>query len=481
MAKIPLLPHELVLEIISKLTSIDDLKNCMEISKEIHDLMFKTPEIMRNILINVDIAEDDSEDTVEILKFLEANATSIRCLRMTIYATNACLKLRSILSDMRNLEEVTMKLYSYASDRDANYKVDENLIINLPKLKSLETDLESFLLLMPNVKNNKNLVNCTISYGNNRNMSNEHCENFVKFLSQQKVLKKLNLKFDDNCPVDFPHRDISEDLKFKLTTLSISRIKNTVNPMLDSFLKIQGKYLKNLILENCPNDDFLEILFENFYNLKNLKLFIQKNNSIFSEKCPHWELRSLMYFEDLSNSFMGDKINLFKLVERFPNIEHLKCGDLLSCDQIFDKITILDLNYSNFTNLCHIKLPNLRVFTVKTTTVILEKNFESFLKNAPKIEKIFMDFQFGGRLQVESFNFMIKLNDLENLETFHIDFLRIKPTEYEWKKCRINFMTKIVKISSDLDPIFERFLEFNFKSFKFVIFSFKDCQLGYLK
>ena len=199
----------MILKIISNLKSIDDIRNCMLLSKEIKDSMLKSPEIMRNIKIQLKCFYE----TETAKKVLTEHGRYIRCLSILAKVKSSKL-FKDLLSLVPNLEEFLLEkrivlsrptypwsvVYSswlnelvYESDKDssdsddededehtANEDTDDDVYVPPPtiklsdywndnensldmtKLKALKIDvrdLEFFLKATKNVKNLENFNN----------------------------------------------------------------------------------------------------------------------------------------------------------------------------------------------------------------------------------------------------------------------------------------------------------------------------------
>lgn len=372
----PKLPIEMIIEIFSKLNEINDLRNCMLLSKEIRNSMFKSPKIMRKIQI---VIKSDKFDK-EFKTFLLERGKFIKNFKMhkNFYLPTSEL-IQNVLRCVPNLESFTGSLHSDRtaildgfirsnSDQsndiiwpDPNEEVREKSIaenhFEFPYIKDLTLEIANDIFFM-NAVNMKYLTYfriCTIESDISKALNN--------FLVQQENLKEF---YFDPC-TSFLTRDITSEVKFRLTKLEIS-YGTELNDECLKFIDSQAENLKELSFFDKPIDFEIDRIFK-YKNLEKLTLsYIRDPDDNIDDILPN-----LKYFE---TSFINMS-RFYFIIKSFPNLETLKCFRFYC-----DNDDTGNFKGQQIQNLKLSKLKNLSLSFVNSN------NLEKFNSYAPYIENL---------------------------------------------------------------------------------------------
>ncbi|KAL7013201.1 hypothetical protein ACKWTF_015257 [Chironomus riparius] len=451
-------PTELILKIISKLSDIKDLKSCMLLCKEVRQLMFKTPEIMKKIVIKGHIYNDNH---FKIFSLINANAEDIQSLHLNISHENSLRIGFLILRKTKNLEELR-----FSTSRRQQGTVKKMSSIELPKLRILRTDIESLKSFTTITKGIKSLTTFSIKCTIYDHFDAEDLKNLVKFISRQKSLTNLWFNFDEYDVFELPEINIGR--KIQLQSLSINcHSLELETPFFKVWLNRQAQHLHELYITSDISDETLQFLFENFVNLKKIVSHLEPK---FLNNFQHFKLK---YFENSNRRYLT---NLQRLVTQFPNLEVIDCKGLKFTDGIFDKIKELILTFFDFDDFQASKFPNLTDLTATNFKCEAQNSFNIFAKNCPKIQHISIKSRDILELNFDfnSLNILKNLNICESLKTFNFSYI----TPARQAGCRrefvINMLEKTVKFNSKLTFEHLKFLYFSFNSFKFLYFNELD-------
>jgi len=412
-------------------------------SKYIQDLILKTPEIMRKIKYSfrADI------DIAEIAKFFSEKGKYIRKIGITNFSdpdrntvTNNPLLISYIANQAPNLED-------FACEYHTCYDISENTIYNpfyMPRLKhlSLKDQLPNFIT---NAQNIVNLETLTLGYDLG------YVKPVVDFLCQQKDLKELN--FNDDSKL-FKSRDISNDVKFNLTTLGCYDHYNQKSQNFINFLKRQAGSLEELNICGPLNLELFEIIFTKCKNLRKMFSCSFFDSPAFENVNSDWTLNNLRHFNG-RNVILESKLNL--VYAMFPNLVSLKCYELKIIEGTFDKLESLEVEYINCREIQNCKFPNLKNLSLCS----VDFRWEQFARNIPKLEK----FKLSEASDFSQFLILLKsLKYFNNIKNFVII------NRYTENKVSINTNSKVVEISEiffkDRQEILN-ILEENFKNCTF--------------
>lgn len=482
-----ILPTEVIIHIISFLDDIEDIHNCMLLSKEIRDFIFKTPEIMRKLLINFSkckwinipmkrknvwnsdssCSQTDSLETEPQIGFLEKRGKFFRCLQIKIDENYGEI-LKFILNLVPNLEELNFEILEPWCEILTNLELFEETP-DLKRLKNLRINHNALKFLLKNTKNVKNLQKLAII---SPKVGSQ--EILTDFFIQQDHLKEFTLRFNTGMDIiNFPTRDITKEINFKLTKLKLCFVNSNREHFID-FLKTQVEHLEELELNYKPHEDILDVVFKLFKNLSNLTLNTYGDSPVFSEFYPHWQLPNLRKYT--GKSFSG--MHLKNIYMRFPNVEALSVWKLMDSAEVYSKLTTLEVGLLYYHQLQHLKLPGLKDLTI----VLLngdnsESSFINLTKNIENVENMTIkDFQDDKEVTIVVKN----LNSCKNLKTFKLGCLKrigygnamgvnlINFKDQQFFNMIIDTKKKLIKysrfISIRFPEIFDIFVD-NFKGF----------------
>lgn len=145
--QIPNLPIEMIIEIISHMNEIKDLRNCMILCKEIREMMFKTPKIMKKIQV---VFQDFNYDEIEVLifQFLYDKGRFIK--NMSLFRKHKDPEfLPYVLNQVPNLEKLILNSdFTYNNNET---KQSSECFFRLPRLKNLIINTDEFENFATNV------------------------------------------------------------------------------------------------------------------------------------------------------------------------------------------------------------------------------------------------------------------------------------------------------------------------------------------
>ncbi|XP_070505271.1 telomerase component p95-like [Chironomus tepperi] len=457
----PNLPAEIIIKIISNLDDFEDLKNCMLLSKTIRNSIFKTPEIMRKIIVNLSCSESS--------KFLDFRGHSIRCLRIQSFQDGT---LQTIFSKVPNLEELTFKngqlndrfsrqnsILIHDFDKNNNPKdiLDESSRAELPNLKILELRSSNFEMFTKCTQNVTKLEKFTI-YMTELN----HSDSIAEFVAHQSSLTDLNLTNISQLHVfDFPYQLICSKAAFKLKILKIIRIKCDVK-----FLESQLENLEELELTEVDSINTLEIILKKSRKLRKLSLGSVACSWLLLPDFMDLKLQTLKFYEDRNSK----GVELDKIYAKFPNLLSLKCLQLTPVDGIFDVLESLEVFVLDCQKLLNLQLNSLKNLTiVKISKFSDPKLFEKFTKNIKNIENLTIK-HIEDHHNIPS---ILKcLKEFKNLKTFKLkqasyydDYEITIDTKERTVKTLRSSVEKNQEILKVLNENFEDFEFFEFKSF----------------
>lgn len=454
--------------IVSKIDETKDLKNCMLLCKNLRNLIFKTPEIMRKLHIKMSF---DGMLSNAAQHFINSKGKYFKNFTLISYR-NSKFEIKSILSAMKNLESLKfmLKLYHWCQCGNCCFcevptKTDQNLLFEMPKLRILKINLNALNLLNETVKNVNNLnklkVHCIFYYSKH---DLNHAENLTKFLNQQNNLQELRIKTTHDCeystewPLKFENLNIQPDFKFKLEKFTYyTGVDDSLN--FENFILSQVQFIKELKLRFDPGDNFLEFMFDNFVNLEKLNLKYFDEYLSFSNNLNDKILPSLKFLKT-DEIF----INLKLFVEKFPNLEELICDKFHPIKGVFENIVTLHLEHLACHELKALKLPNLKILTIGNLQIKYEKSCKIFLKNIPKIEKIFI--KANQHFKIDSLVILKKLKKCKNLKCFLFSH-EMQNNKLLKQSFNIDISKKIVKYSKNLNNDCKKLLNVYFACYTF--------------
>lgn len=362
----------MIVEIISHLNDIEDMRNCMLLSTDIKDFIYKTPKIMHKI----QIAFKSDINLEEISQFLDERGKFIKNIKIQEnFKENKIidpLLIPVILNKCPNIEKFT-----HASHPDYSVMKTEKIVkypFELLRLKHLIIETDESGNFIANARNIKNLE--TLKCFHHKLPINE---NLTDFLCQQENLKELSLKYSIlYAPKSFPTRDIRKEIKFKLNKLNYSINSRQFSPNFIKFLEKQAENLIELNLFGIIELEIYEIIFKKCKNLEKLSIFPQEGSYSYTNDHHDWMLSNLRYFE-------SEKLRFDYVYKKFPNIDSIKCSQIEKVEGTFEKLLNLDIKNLNENKFISIMLPNLRTLNVSSVDL---STFEQLIRNSQKIESI---------------------------------------------------------------------------------------------
>ncbi|KAL7023680.1 hypothetical protein ACKWTF_012739 [Chironomus riparius] len=460
--QLPILPIEMILEIISNLNTIEDITNCMLLSKEIKTSMLKSTKIMRNIRFNLK-RYHESDITMKIFK---EHAKFIRCMNITSFSCNDNFK--DALNQIPNLEDLSFEsklgirclpLSTQPSNKKlSDYWNDYGDSSDLTKLKALKIDVRDLTHFLKLTKNVKNLEKLTIfSY------DSTHEDFMFDFICQQHNLKELNVINHENIYLSFPKVDPTSKVKFRLKKFKVlTKWDRAVeNEHFSKFLAFHAESLEELEVDYSLSTQSLQLIFEKSNKLQKLILSSDKNSQIYSRNHRDWTIPTVKHFEDLNS----DGIDLEMVLRKFPNIERLRCDILNNSSKRPNNIKYLEMNTMN--GYCIVRQEIMR-------------NTLSDLKNLEHLVMLKLHTELFSRIskhfdvleKLKTINYRVKSFNPNIIET---DDNEIVPKDYKCYKIKADFEKKTVKVSTYIvhhdKELFKNIVK-SFKGFDFFEFCF---------
>jgi len=477
---LPHLPVEVITKIIINLTDINDIKNCMQVSKDVNSFIFRTPEIMKKLKFKFDCSLESDE--AESLKYLKIKGSHVKNMQMC--STSKSIRiLRTFLRQTPNLVEL-----SFHNHRFANFLIDgmfqsistkeqDTILFNeywtpkpnsidLPDLKVLEMEVADLYNFMKVTKQVKMLEKLKINI-----QAARYQKIMTEFILKQDNLKELAIEATNVFEhVYFPTRNINNDVKFRLKRLKIKTMKEIHNEFFDRFLETQADSLEEIYFQFRITDSTMDVVFN---KLKNLKKYTQKFDQ--NDWSP---LDQVTYYRSVNNR--GLKLN--KISSSFPNLISFKCHSLLESDGIFSMLSldVLKLDISNLINARFVSLTKLTIS--KLMDVRSENCWLKFVKNIKNVDN----------LSIEEFENIDNLSIiLKSLKTFKTNLKfcyrncslysseetenEIVQTGCEFHKITVDMKEKTVKVSTFIVKKLKEILTLLtviFKDFEFFEFCF---------
>lgn len=340
-----------------------------------------------------------------------------------------------ILKQVPNLVELTCDM----NQRIINEPNIDNTF-KLPKLKvlNLRGVIRSFIRNAKDVNNLRSLKVTHYDVHDNELLTN--------FVAQQKNLKEFSILDRENHKFykRFPTRDISHELKFKLTKLHIIYHCGNYNDNLLKFLAFHLENLTDLNLRGSFNIEILENIFKNGKKLE--RLILDSIESYWSYRYKNWMLPSVKYFS--SNNLTLTKYK--QILKAFPNVVSLCFLTLRDEALTFPQLESLYVVHLECRELLKLKIHNLRKLTVFQ---ISKNNVEEFSKNVPNLESFTIDGHLPDDLKFLKYFKKLQKFEVISMETKQLQIL-------------VSYSEKTVyhyKIESEkLEILYENFPDFIF-------------------
>ncbi|KAL7012269.1 hypothetical protein ACKWTF_014730 [Chironomus riparius] len=471
----PILPIEMILNIISQVTNFKDKLNCMLLSKDIRDVMFKSPKLMRGINFRFNSATFDDWRGFMVNRGL--------CMRNVVIELlpNIDGIMRNVLMMLANIEELELRrnknvfgeynLISSGLDGTSgtnDYKEVSDQGISLKTLKSLKIntkDIQQFLKITKNVKNLKTL---TILYDSPKDE-----DSMYDLICQPQDLQHLTILNVQKTHFVFPNSDITKKIKFNLKTfkLNISHFTRE-NENLAKFLAVHAATLEELDFDFSIHPKVCKVV---AIKLTKLVKLIHRSD-IFSPIYTN-------YFQNRTIKHLHDKnpTDLYfpSISQRFQCLEHLKCQSVSFSPGTADCLKTLDVDILDLENLRNFEMPNLENLIVNDFSMIfmdalgylnsaIPKNFHltirniqsdktlaAILRNMNLINKLITLNVRAEPFKVVVQNLTIRVDDWFFSIKFDCDEKMFKVTTHTVEKCK-----KIYSFMADL-------LEMDLYKFKF--------------
>ncbi|XP_070505294.1 uncharacterized protein [Chironomus tepperi] len=463
--RLPNLPIELIRCITFYLNDLNDIKQLMLVSKDIRNLIFGIPDVMK--AMSIKLSNDISYE--EALSFLKVRGAFIKNLSFEP-AWGSLKSLSHLLTLVPNLEE----LYINTSETD-----DEKVKSVALKLNTLDTDDQQ-----DSMHDSLSLKRLKIMSINVLEVDDE--EILTNLIVHQKRLEHLTLAIGSMKEPNFPCRDFSQEVNFKLKTLKLS-IPAINQANFIKFFNTQASNLEELELNFITDPKIILFIFKFFKNLKKFTIDEDGSDVIFSESFPDLKLENLKYFHDKNQN--GTIVT--KLFERFPNIETLKCCDMMKATGTYPTLTTLDVSEVYWPRIRNLMMPNLKnLFIKKIYRCDDEYYWMHFSTKFLNVENITVEKV--GNEGKDVLRFVKRLKTFKKLKTFKLRHgnsinLDYKLDENEQVEVENNFYkilidttSRTVKSSSHIvqnQRIIQKHLLLTFKGFEFFEFCFPELRV----
>lgn len=269
---------------------------------------------------------------------------------------------------------------------------------------------------------------------------------FTDFMCRQDQLEELDLQgWSEMVWKCLFKEDIREKLKFRLKKFSLE-CEMSYNVNFSNFIRVQAKYIENLELSSYNiNFHYYRMIFHHFHNLTKLIIPIDwvlndaRVNSI--KDCRIESLKEL----ELVGA--NEDVTIFKtIINIFPNIETLKCENLLNFSmrgilENFKKLSCIKSENFRCETMLFVKLPSLK--TIETAflhTMAMDFLWQNLAEDCENIENIWIE-DIG----------QCKLN--ESIKTEFLTIIKNLKYFKRLKTCKIICMPQENSVNPDHDGI----------------------------
>ncbi|KAL7012270.1 hypothetical protein ACKWTF_014731 [Chironomus riparius] len=471
---LPQIPVEIITNIISSLTDTNDIKNCMNLSKEVSSFIFRTPKIVHRFQFNLNCILEYNES----LDFLKNKGRHIKYLKVN-FDSDGMKIMKNLFSHTPNLKEFTIvnqspmpplptvrrcfccgsrQFHGVPSKQQDWMRFTKQCwmprkgSVALPGLKVLEIelrDLDDFIRSTKYVRSLEVLV-INVSTLSDQRIMNE-------FIMQQDNLKELTLQSIGRLgAIRFPTRNVTKDVRFRLRKLKIlTNGRMIYSDMVDGFLQTQANSLEEMEFDFSLRDSNLNIIFNRFTRLKKFIQTTDAENVLIRESGVIWRtLKHVAYYEDMN----VEGIRLNRVWNSFPKISSVKCKFLNSSFGDFFMIKELDVKELNILNLKNSRFLNINNLTIgKLWDCENEENWITFMMRVRNARNLTIN----GLQNIDDFMYIIKsliiFTRLEkfsfrynprNMKTIVSDDNETIPTGCKFYKILVDKNQKTVKVSS---------------------------------
>lgn len=243
-----------------------------------------------------------------------------------------------------------------------------------------------------------------------------HKDHFISFLgTQASTLQVLELETSDSTAFNFPSRDISRDINLNLKVFKIS-CPVIHNEYFKNFLRTQALCLEELELNLITHSATFEMIFINFKVLKKLTIDEDGSETIFHEDFPqNLTLDSLQTFHDKNQN--GTIVR--KLINFFPNLETLKGCDTMQANGTSESIQTFDVSEVYWPRIRNFKMPNLKNLFIKKIDRCDDRYYWSnFCNNFLNVENITIE-KIGNEV-LDTLRLIKSLKKFTKLKTFKL-------------------------------------------------------------
>ncbi|XP_070491506.1 uncharacterized protein [Chironomus tepperi] len=240
---------------------------------------------------------------------------------------------------------------------------------------------------------------------------------FTNFVCQQDNLKELILQgYSDMMYKSLFHVDITENVKFKLKTLSLE-CELSYNRHFSNFFRAQSENIKDLII-SCYNIDFhfCRVLFNNFKKLE--KLSLPSDWTLNDTRVNIIKNCRLDSVKELELVGSNDDLETFKtFINIFPNIESLKCENLSSFSmngilENFHNLKFIHADSFRCDTMLFVNMPSLKTLEIDFLSPT-GSNFywDKLTHDCPNIENLYIEdignFKLNASIKIE-YNIIIR-------------------------------------------------------------------------
>lgn len=497
------MPSEIITNIVTTLTDINDIRNCMELSKDVNNFIYRTPKIINKFKFNFDCINDYQPS----LNFIKHKGTHIKSIEIKV-DSNALKIMKNFFLHTPKLEHFTLvnkspipgppavrrcfccgsRLYHATPTLEEDWKrftkqcwTPKKGSVELLALKSLEIELRDLDDFIRATKQVRCLVSLTVyvTAPSDQRIMNE-------FIMQQKNLKELTLILTgDRGAVLFPTRDVIKDVKFRLRKLKIhTKGSRIYSDTVDGFLWTQAACLEELEVDFSLPDSNLQMIFGNFQRLRKFVHKSSDENALIRDPAVGFRpLERVNYYEDMT----VQGLKLYRVWYLFPNIRSLKCSSLKLAVGNYYMLTVVDVQELDISNLKNASFSNLRKLSIgKLKEVHNEDFWIGFVNSIRNVSNLTI----SGLDSIKDFLYIIKsLIIFTKLEKFNFRYNPGSDKEYvmdsneaipngrRFYKILIDVTQKTVKVSTHIvkkcKGILGILIQY-FKDFEFVEFCFNE-------
>ncbi|XP_070505239.1 uncharacterized protein [Chironomus tepperi] len=386
-----------------------DIKVNWKFGKFMKHFLYKLEKLVELSLQRDYYCKDDEDLNEDELNLDIKNVEIANLSNLNVLSINHIHDLKDIMDNSTNLTNLTHLTANFTDDFHHNIFTD--LLCQQNSLLELNYEDSKYDLVFPNRD-----ISTSIKFKLKKMrlmVPKVNLDFFTSFLSTQVLsLQVLDLELTEADDLNFPSKDISQDIKLKLKVLKFSH-PNIHKQNFLNFLRTQASCLQELELKFIKNNEVYEMIFTDFKVLKKLSIDPDGSDVIFGIPFPQTlTLDSLQSLHDKNQN--GTVVK--KIFKFFPNIKELKCCDMMGAEGTSDTLTTLEVSEVYFPRIEGLYLPFLiNLFIKKIIRCDDDTYWNKFPDNFPNVENITVE-----KVEKNVLKLIKELSKFKKLKTFKL-------------------------------------------------------------